>query len=81
MLHKIEESKYKVSIPDSLCSAPDLARTSLDGVFFESYKVSVVNEETGKSYNLDSDQEWSLSALGMVIDWKPVYEGILHKES
>jgi hypothetical protein len=81
IVHEIEKTKYGVSIPDSLVSAPDFAKSSLDGVFFECYKVSIVNEDTGKTYNLDSDQEWSLSALAMVIDWEPTYEGILRKGS
>jgi hypothetical protein len=81
MVHEIERTKYSVSLPDSLVSAPDFAKSSLDGVFFECYKVSIVNENTGRSYNLDSDQEWSLSALAMVIDWEPTYEGILRKSS
>jgi hypothetical protein len=79
--HKIQGTEYTVTLPDSLCSAPDFAKRPLDGVFFDCYRLSVVNEENGKSYDLDSDREWSLSALGMVIDWKPVYEGILQRGS
>lgn len=40
-----------------------------------------MNEETGKRYDLKCDREWSLIAMGMVIGWKPVYEGILQRRS
>jgi hypothetical protein len=79
--HQIEGAAYTVRMPDSLCTAPDFAKKPLNGIFFECYRVSIVNEQTGKCYDFDSDQEWSLSALGMVIDWKPVYEGILQRGS
>lgn len=79
--HEIEGTAFAVRMPDSLCTAPDFAKRTLDGMFFDCYRVSIVNERTGKCYDFDSDQEWSLSALGMVHEWKPVYEGILQKES
>jgi hypothetical protein len=80
-VHEIEGTSYAAKIPNSLCSVPDFARNPLDGAFFESYRVSVTNEQTGKQYDVNSDQEWSLSAFGMVIDGRPLYEGTLEKMS
>jgi hypothetical protein len=81
MAHEIEKTKHSVSMPDSLISAPDFAKKALESAFFQCYKVSVRDEESGKTYDLDCDQEWSLSALGMVIEWKPTYEGIVQKRT
>jgi hypothetical protein len=77
--HEIEGTAYTVKTPDSLCHAPDFAKRTLNDAFYRCYRLSVVNEQNDRCYNFDSDQQWSLSAMGMVIDWKPVYEGILQR--
>ncbi len=78
---EIERTDYIVTMPGSLCSIPEFAKDPLDHEFLVSYEVSVLNEETGKFYNLDSDRDWTLTALGMVVEWRPIYEGILQRRA
>jgi hypothetical protein len=81
LINEIEDTFYVVRTPGPLIHARHLAtvENALDGVYFQCYKISMMNEYDREYYDIYSDREWNLSVLRLVHQWQPMYEGVLER--